>query len=294
MPVRHTDRPLAIMFYGLRIPSDSARGTAASAAPAARAYSFTLHGERAGALARRRALRGFGASASAAPVCSDRVRRVLERAAFSSSSSSSVDYRATAAVALPAYLPPPGLAILGCGLGCCLFALGWNFDDVRARGIHAPRAFTGCGVGVGVGCVGVGQGYGRYVPWAQDRRPVSLRRDLKESTEDVRAFFARLFGESGGRRKAGQKQGKQRKNKKKQKQQQQEEGAKTSAVEQQVSPASRQSEQQQEGPVLPAPSGFGAAGKSEGRGAKSGGKRDADDDRRRRRPPPQHCIEVRE
>ena len=99
-----------------------------------------------------------------------------------------------AQVELPSILPPAGLAIMGVGVGCCLFALGWSFQDVQRRGIAAPTAFSGCGVGLGFGCVGVGQGYGRYVPWGKDRRPTSLRKDLKETADDVMRVLERLFG----------------------------------------------------------------------------------------------------
>ncbi|KAK4536581.1 hypothetical protein CDCA_CDCA09G2606 [Cyanidium caldarium] len=95
---------------------------------------------------------------------------------------------------LPSILPPAGLAIMGVGVGCCLFALGWSFQDVQRRGIASPTAFSGCGVGLGFGCVGVGQGYGRYVPWGKDRRPTSLRKDLKETADDVMRVLERLFG----------------------------------------------------------------------------------------------------
>eukprot|EP00166_Cyanidium_caldarium_P006130 ctg_812.g333 len=83
---------------------------------------------------------------------------------------------------------------MGVGVGCCLFALGWSFQDVQRRGIASPTAFSGCGVGLGFGCVGVGQGYGRYVPWGKDRRPTSLRKDLKETADDVMRVLERLFG----------------------------------------------------------------------------------------------------
>ncbi|KAF6002811.1 hypothetical protein F1559_003926 [Cyanidiococcus yangmingshanensis] len=105
------------------------------------------------------------------------------------------------ALQLPSFLPPAGVAILGCGTGCCLVALGWSFESVRRYGIQAPRAFTGCGVGIGFGCVGVGQGFGRYVPWAKDTRPPSLRKDLKESVDDVARFFRERFGPKPDRKK---------------------------------------------------------------------------------------------
>jgi hypothetical protein len=110
------------------------------------------------------------------------------------SGASAWKHAAVAAVQLPSFLPPAGVAILGCGTGCCLLALGWSFESVRRYGIQAPRAFTGCGVGIGFGCVGVGQGFGRYVPWAKDTRPSSLRKDLRQSMDDVVRFFRERFG----------------------------------------------------------------------------------------------------
>jgi hypothetical protein len=127
---------------------------------------------------------------------------VLPRSGFQETGRSKAKYEeaAIAALQLPSFLPPAGLAILGCGTGCCLVALGWSFESVRRYGIQAPRAFTGCGVGIGFGCVGVGQGFGRYVPWAKDTRPPSLRKDLKQSVDDVVRFFHERFRSKSSKR----------------------------------------------------------------------------------------------